>query len=62
MKKKTKKQLEGWVLENFAGKFVPISELTEDEAKAQLLDHCLAMDKVMSNLQKSFDIWEKLGY
>ena len=62
MKKKTKKQLEGWMLENFNGKYVSINNLTEDEAKAQLLEHCLAMDKMMGNLQKNFDLWEKLGY
>lgn len=62
MKKKTKKQLEGWILENFRGEYVSINDLTEDEAKAHLLDHCLRMSDMMDNLQKNFDIWEKLGY
>ena len=61
-KPKTKKQLESWVLENFQNKLVTLNELTEQEAKAHLYEHIVAMDKMIGNAQKTIDAYRKIGY
>ena len=61
-KPKTKKQLESWVLMSFKGEYVTINDLTESEAKAHLLEHIVAMDKMAGNAQKTLDQWHDLDY
>jgi hypothetical protein len=61
-KPKTKKQLESWVLENFQDKLVTLNELTEQEAKAHLYEHMVAVEKMIGNAQKTIDAYTKIGY
>ena len=62
LKRKNKKQLNSWGLENFEGRVVCLDSLSEEEAKAHLYEHMVAMDKMINNTQKIIDAYKKIGY